>query len=293
MQKSTAVIDPAAQIRRFILCIPRGGLNNVFCQILKCLAYAKKEDRLLVIDTTSNHLKEPIEKYIQFHDKNIWTGDLKNWYTEAETYSVYPPEIKTCIRNIPAKWKKTPRGTVYEVDGVNCSPDLKKSYDEDIVIYINCGGGAGINALRISTLSAAIKQEFSVRYNAMPKPYTALHIRNTDRKSNVEEFLQKYSSILGKQPVFLASDDAKLIATLKKKYDMIYTFSEIPECVSVNIHSCHPSQSNDIFNTNVILDLLMLAAAENYNYSCEASGYSKLAKDLHNDKSTLWRLVSA
>ena len=37
--------------KKYILCRPVGGLNDIFCQIEKCWQYAEKYNRILIVDT--------------------------------------------------------------------------------------------------------------------------------------------------------------------------------------------------------------------------------------------------
>ena len=63
----------------YLLCRPRGGLNDTLCMIEMCWRYAEKFDRQLIIDTKNSALFEDFDKYFRFIDKTVAvTGSISD-----------------------------------------------------------------------------------------------------------------------------------------------------------------------------------------------------------------------
>jgi len=129
---------------------------------------------------------------------------------------------------------------------------------------------------------------YNDRREQLADNYTSVHIRNTDNVSNVSVFLEENMPLLKSSPVFLASDHATTIELFKYLFPQTLTFSNIPkQAAGVNIHYNHSVCDQTEFILDCIVDILLLASASTYIYSCEHSGYSKFAKYLFDDKALL------
>ena len=85
--------------------------------------------------------------------------------------------------------------------------DPSQKYDEDLLLY-NTGGGGNISndLLRLLTINDWIVKEFAKRYNTITKPYTSIHVRNTDYKTDYVSFYNKNKERIDKADIFLATD---------------------------------------------------------------------------------------
>lgn len=275
--------------QKFLICVPEGGFNDILSRIWYCYEYCKKYKRVLVIDTRKTCLGESIYRYLETKDPIIYNGDLDTWYESIKTKTIYPPELSGLTGRVPAKFNLINNNIIYNYNETIVSIGLDREYSEDILYYCSCGGSKGIKTLQLFTFTKEIQDDFQERYMQMPKPYIGIHIRNTDRKSDVHGFLSKYKKQIQNKHIFLASDNIDTIQEIKEEFgSYIHTFSEIPKLEGKrNIHDNHPTIDNHKFNKDMILDLLLLASANEFIFSCIQSGYSRLADDLYHDKKIL------
>ena len=159
---------------------------------------------------------------------------------------------------------------------------LNETYNEHVVVYYNCGGGIPDSILNHMIFKSNVLDLFYERLQTIPDEYTSFHIRNTDKIApDLGEFLKKHIDDI-KEASFLASDDIHIIKKVKELNTNIVSFANIPEIrQGNNIHYFHESVDQNVFIIDCMVDILLLASAKKYFFSCKASGYSKLANYLH------------
>ena len=83
-------------MKRYLLCRPRGGLNDVFCQIIRCIEYAKREKRYLNIDIKREKFISALPKFIVLKNGVSFISFCSNEEEIAkfEGLRVYPPHIR-------------------------------------------------------------------------------------------------------------------------------------------------------------------------------------------------------
>lgn len=285
--------DPSPR-RRYLLCWPLSGLNDVLNRIWKAYVYAKTYDRILVVDTRRSFFKDDIGHYLRLKDPSgaVEFMPVQAFYNEilpsSRIASIHPSHIhKNDIPSAMHLRLHSINGRVHTV----LSPDIIVSlsmdddHEEDLVFYSSCGGGNGaIHVLRMITWTPLVRKVFLERRAKLPPTYAALHIRNTDKRSDgLDAFVARHHESLRTSVVFVASDDVATIRRLCQTYgdEHVQTFANIPPLTSVNIHYDHPSVPTQEFNVDTIVDVLLLASARTYDFSCPSSGYSKLANAIH------------
>lgn len=275
-------------MNRYILCFPICGFNDIINHIYKCLIYAIQFNRLLVIDTTKSPFKDDINNYFDISHQNIFSGNLSDFYELVSENNTFPKISKQLLIN---KDNFFPNGLFKHIP---LEIDLNKDYDETFIIYNNKGWGKNlIDFFDLFPLKSYIIDMYNERRNKLPRRYVSVHIRNTDYKSNVEFFLTIHLETIKKNTVFLASDNLDTINYIKNRFgNNIITFSEIPPLENnLNIHIFNYKVPTKSFNTDIILDLLLLASGDRYIYSSPESLYSKAALSLHKNKHILNKIL--
>lgn len=308
---------------KYVLCFPLSGLNDLLNRVWKAFVYAREHDRVLVIDSRYSFLCDAFDNYFdmscctsvttmsvshfydiletkhasQAHSASSSTAETENTIIQSSPLSIFPhglsiqdfrsrlrPRLQSIDRRVHAVW-----------NGIILSTSLDASHSEDIVVYSSCGGGpSAIRIFEECQLSNDVLELYRQRRAKLPESYHAIHIRNTDKRSEgMDTFLASMHDILVSSPVFVASDDANILLQLRQKYENVFTFANIPALVSVNIHYHHPSVPTKEFNLDSIVDVLLLASATTFTFSCPSSGYSKLANALFQRKHVLHRLVKS
>jgi hypothetical protein len=283
---------------RYIVCYPGGGITDMLSVIGLCLDYAIKHKRTLLIDTTykTSWFKHDIFDYVDFTHASIYSKHPRDFYPSFQTKSVYPQLMKDNFDNLEHIYKNK----AYHMLGTEKSlaTNLSSHYKEDIVVYSNCGTSKSTSYLNLILSTMQFKNTvltpFLKNYLKLPENYISIHIRNTDIKSNTDEFLRANRSNLKDKFIYLASDDKHTIDKFKSIYKgNIYNFSNIPNKDGENIHYNHDEIPQTDFIIDCFVDILLLAASSEYYYSNERSGYSNLANTLFTDKQLLHQITAA
>lgn len=270
-------------MNKYLICRPEGGVNDIFCQIHKCLEYSKKNNRILVIDTeSSDSFADEFGYYFKMHYDKVITKNTRNYAnliikSGLETFPKLSAEAL-----ILSKPVYDPQAN-YSISGVPLTFDFSISYPEPILIHHQCGGGDDSKGLLpLLSISKPLCILLEHRVMALPFCFTGYHCRNTDMQSDIALAYEDIKNIHG--PVFLASDSFEFIQKAKKYLTAkLFTFSQIPDFSGRPIH--HEAVSPDakrLINTDSILDLFILGLAQRVICSNLNSGYGNLAKNLSN-----------
>lgn len=279
-------------VPNYLLCLPRGGFNDIITVIMRCHDYAEKYNRILVIDTSGSFLKDDIQKYIQMESPLVYKHDLSIFY--GGTYrDTFPSLFHGNLDSIIPSYNNCRR--CYCVKDTSTAIALDQSYPTQVIVYCNCGGGVDMTRfLRISHFQSLVVDEMCRRIRHISVPYTGIHIRNTDRKSHVKEFIHHHLTKLQNLNVFVASDNSETIETIKhqlqKQKCIVYTFANIPKYQGKCIHYHHKDVPTEEFNIDVMVDFLLLVHAKTYLYSCQNSGYSLAIKEVRQNKDVMKKL---
>ena len=275
-----AVLSP----KKYLVCIPQDGLNDMLNRIWYCYQYALRFKRILVVDTRkSPGFKDDISKYLTFKSTIFYKGDRDTLYDSIYGKSIYPTELSSInLRNLV----ETPEPYL------KFNP-TKAHFETVLVCYPRGGGMDAIFLLRECSLANHVIQKYNERKALLPSVYTSLHIRNTDYSSDVSSFLSKLK--VSSNQIFVASDNASTIELCKARFgERIHSFSSIPkgkEGQNIHIDLRTPSNNEDL-NIDSIIDLLLLANGSELYVSLEKSGYSQLALLLHKNNEVLRNLTT-
>lgn len=278
----------------YLVCYPQGGWNDMMSRIWYCHQYCLVHNRTLVIDTTKNWFNDDIFQYLSLSLDTLYQGDnIINFITSLyEKETVYPPQLKGMNNSQFPKivWKAP--GHMETDTGIFVSTRLDKPYIETVLVFADCGSAIHINPILChTTFSPWVLSEVKKRYDQLPKPYISVHIRNTDYKSDVNQFLSTHHNAFTYNTIFLASDHAPTIERCKKEYHAI-TFSSIPTVQEGNnIHESEQGQTfrtsleqTRAFNLDIICDFLVLSLGTVYYFSSQQSGFSRSVAFLQQHK---------
>lgn len=281
---------------KYVICMPEGGLCDMMARIHDCIEYCKQHNRTLILDTRhATHATDQMETYFTILSPYIYKGDIDAKYASLKVKSFYPPELHDTFSTMEVKW--TNEYSIIDVaTKVPTYFDLTQSYSEDVLLFRDCGGGVNktMGFLSISTITPLVKQIYEKRRAALPEKYIAVHIRNTDRKSDVDGFIEQHESTFESATIFLATDDHSTIKKFKELYgNRVHTFSvPDPNGVEIGIHHVKKSiEETRVQTIDAIVDLLLLANGESLYYSHKKSGFSMVANALHKDPYVLRQLI--
>lgn len=268
-------------MKKYLICRPEGGLNDMLCRIQHCFNYCKKTNRTLIIDTFNSKLfKDDFDIYFNVSDENIIVSNTN----EVSTYLLsFSNSIFPKIDNFDVNNLKFVKSQGYFLNNIKLDFDYKKNYEESVLLFQQCGGGIlSMEFFSIFSFTKLICEMLFERINQIPTNYTGFHFRGTDIKNDPEIAFSVLKNING--PVFLASDSYSFIEKAKTQLgNQIFTFSNIPNFLGKAIHNkTVESNLKRQLNCDAILDLIMLSLAKDVILPPNTkSGFSKLARNFN------------
>jgi len=288
---------------RYFFCFPRGGLSDITNVIWICFNYCKKYSRILVIDTRYLiSFEDDIRKYFIFKDDPvIYTYDLDSIYDifNNEYKSYFPLKLTTeNIKNIKRDINQV-YNSVYKIGDVSLTIDLGKDYTHDIISYSNCSGDGNILNFfsMISHASNIIMKPFIKRYKILPKDYISVHVRYSDRKSDINTFIEDNNEVFKRNKIFLATDSYDILQKFINLYgdENIYSFSNLQHYKqnSEPDKPLHFRKKDNIqeFIIDCVCDMFLLSYGKEYYYSTIKSGYSKNVSYIRDNMEELNRIT--
>ncbi|PPC88318.1 MAG: hypothetical protein CTY31_03850 [Hyphomicrobium sp.] len=151
------------------------------------------------------------------------------------------------------------------------------------------GGDNSIDALARLKFSDHVSWAIKRKMNALPSDYLAVHVRNTDYRTDYESYFSEIKDRVRDKTVVVCSDDVSCIAYARNFFteSSIMTVSEIPD---TNGKTLHHNKKLNRYQTNLdaLTDLIALSlSTELYFANVDKgfpSGYSRLANNLNRRK---------
>lgn len=291
----------------FLLCRPRGGLNDTFCQIEKCWRYAEKSGRTLIIDTRRSCLFGEFSEFFTPVDASIKVeANTTEVNVAINALDCYPPlingpKINELLDAHSTVYSEKHRNLIDRVSGALLTFDFEKDYSEPVLVHEQFGGGdLSFGLLERITISENIRSVVLDRIARLEKDYVAIHVRNTDYQTNYELLFNRiYPEVAGKS-VLICSDDAEVIAKAKDFFDTstVLNASEIPYTNQMPLHGERTMKADEDRKAsaiNSIVDLCALGLSDKLYFmnvtAGHPSGFSSLARHLNENKRLVLSLL--
>lgn len=279
---------------KYIICIPQGGIVDMCCVVLSCIKHAQKYDRVLIIDSVNTWFNDDLNEYINILNPNVLTHAADTITHKINTLTTYPPNINVEKLDTVISSKKDGK-PFYTINGASLITPLDQDYDAGIVIYSSQRITGNLpELLEMCTIRPMVLDVYKSRRAQLPQKYVSVHIRNTDYGSDVAQFIEENNKVLEHKTIFLASDNTNSINEMKRQYGSnIITFAYIPDNNGKPIHDGYKRTKEESrkYNTDTFVDILLLAAADEYYFSCKKSGFSQAVAELRAKPELLKRLL--
>lgn len=288
-----------------MLCRPRGGLNDILCQIEPCWRYCIDYNRKLIIDSSASGFLDGFFNYFEPRDNDImyeapeWRKKIilllsskrmsKNYYINLWS------KLCRIIRSITLSSK---RGSLVNKHMSNrVTFNMEMPHQKKILIHHMAGGGEdSIKCLERLRFTKKVSDEIINRLGKIEKSYAAVHIRNTDYQTDYVRFFEDIAPKVTGKKLLVCSDDHACIEYAKKYFEdsRVMTLSNIPDIGGKPLHS---NKNLDRYKTNLdaLVDLVALSLSDELHVchydAGELSGYSSLAMNLHAQKELVWELL--
>lgn len=291
------------KVSRFLLCRPQGGLNDILTQIEACCRYAELAGRIVVVDTNyknTRHFKDRFDNYFVSNQSKLLLA-AERLTEDLDRLHVYPEFLAGRVNAYTAAWKEERMSYCETVTGEPISFDFSKDYPHRLLVHHQPGGQQfSMFAMLRMTVRKSLVAELVERLGAIGWPYSGLHVRHTDYRSNYAEAMNRFRQ--SSERLFLATDNKGVLDDFRSALgaDRVWSFAGLPANGGRPLH-VDPPPGADAFRLNAdsILDLLMLALAnrvhvvevENSPWG-KHSGFSLLAMNLWQAKTILKHVLA-
>ena len=247
--------------KKYILCRPVGGLNDIFCQIEKCWQYAEKYNRILIVDTYKSQglLGQNFLDFFFLKKKKIQIVFTVNKHIKfLNSLSCFPKKVQKNIR----KWHYFPNRQVTTFN-------FNKNYDQSLLYHESTSGGVLshrlLNRIKLNTnVKLKVKKYLVKKLNF---EYVGVHIRNTDLQCDYDNFFTKISNKISAKNILICTDNRSVLTKAKIFLNNfnVYNNEEIKNETFVPIHTIKRYSSNNEKKKiviNSIIDLISLGFAK-------------------------------
>jgi hypothetical protein len=256
-----------------LLALPRGGFNDMLCQLEICARAAEATGRTLVVDTRQSGLEDdlfacfdpaPGQRMVRVAD---WAG----------TVTVRAGRVEV------AQGGST---TVWQVPGDD--PSLRHGQDQaadaPILLHYSAGGGElGIRFLHRLRLKPALAQRILAARRAVGGRYAAVHIRHTDYRTDFAGAFGLIARRMRGWRLLICSDSEAPIVHFAETHGDAFDWTTSDAVRSSDHRSLHYSGGERVAerNAEMLTDLYLMATAERLvmvdTLNSKRSGFAVLA----------------
>ena len=298
--KALQVLSRRTAWDKYLLCRPRGGLNDTLCQIAKCIRYATKHQRHLVIDTERSGLRDRLTEYFCLaHPCSSIVLQLDRLMRQSLSTieGIYPPYLEQF--NLDYEATPVPSKN-YRLKGTDLpiTFDFTSGYNSPLLIHEQSGGGrASLRALSYVRLNPRIARAIQARISSLPDSYVAVHVRHTDIRVDFRDLFTAMREMVSGKSLLLCTDSLEVREEAERRFSntRMFSFSSLPQG-NQRLHD-RPGFTSREVNIDALTDLLALASAD-ILITCRDrrkrhySGFSYLASALHRRPLLLRALLS-
>lgn len=288
---------------RWLICRPRGGLNDVLCQIENCWQYAERFDRTLVVDTARSNLAAAFSEFFEplDHTKAVVFSADEDLIEKMNEAGCFPASAQGRLWDY-SDARNSKYHDVEPSSVAGLSFDFEQDYAEQVLLLYKSGGGIRsfelLNRVRFAPKLAEIVSE---RTRHLTFDYAAIHVRNTDLRTDYHRFFRRISNRVRDRPLLVCSDDSGVLSDAKSFFTTcnVFTVSTIPQTNGLPVHHPTSLDSAEEMTKSTIgafVDLIALGKATRYYYTCSdrlyPSGFSRLAGYLCDNKAIIDTLLT-
>lgn len=204
---------------KYLLCRPEGGLNDSLCQIEICWRYAEQEKRHLIIDFQNRELFRvffgmlfPVHPTVP-----VTINPSPEMLKSLDRQSVVPPELRGRVSSyLPVRLRGRGLNWSDGESGKQLTFDFSKSYSEEVLVHHREGGGnQSFRAIERFRVKSEFREMVEAKIPSLPKNYTAVHVRNTDYRSELTPLFNWLKRHTGPQKVLFCSDSNSTLQAAK------------------------------------------------------------------------------
>ena len=298
----------------YVLCRPRGGLNDTLCQIERCWLYAEDTGRTLLVDASRSSFASRISEVFQPRAGTpaVCFDPDEELLARLDTLTCHPRQL--CGRLATYRPQPATAGIWY-VDAETSAPltfDFRRGYRARVLVHENVGGGPkACHFLERVVLAPALRDLVLGRLadllNRDPaRGYLAVHVRNTDIRTDFERLFASIAPRVQGRTLLVCSDDAGVVRRAREVFTSSHVVSvgNVPDRNGAPLHlgaAVAEEAARRAQAVEAIVDLVALGGAETVFHASDSvlgasrrrvvSGFSRLAAHLAGNKHVLDALL--
>ena len=305
--------------KRYLLCRPLGGLNDTLCQIDHCRRYAEQFGRILIVDGRYSGILGEFGDYFDMAGEGHILRTTSPEMPDIDAMDCLPTEVRGRVSSIKWSGYASPQGYVAtdEITGAPLRFDRTCDHAAPLLIHEQAGGGVNsFDLLERLTIAPALAARIRAVFDSLPQPFLALHIRNTDYKTDLDMVLEFMRKRNVRRDLVLCTDNPDTFQRFRAELPKLklHQVTKSPVAVSGPAHRTGRHAAAEIrreIAENSLIELCVLAGAVDLfvaplhavatstgerSFAGEPvrlSGFSRLAIHLCRDKRRLRRLLGS
>lgn len=291
---------------RYLLCRPRGGMNDALCQIERCWRYAEHYARTLIVDSRNSFFVGKLNDVFQLpdHVTNVFFDPPWDVLAPFNDVECQPKDVAGVLDSYETLYSYDLKKFIHAVTGNPITFDFEAEHSERLLIHEQGGGGhrsfSFFERVKLGNSLAGRLQMLLKEANLWNTSYVAIHIRNTDYQTDFFPYFETIKDEIGEKDLLVCSDDASAIESTKAFFSgaNVIQLSDIPPTGGLPLHNgkaFQDKQKRERFVEQAIVDLIALSLSERLYFTRVTagvySGFSLMAKYLNENKSVIKRLL--
>jgi hypothetical protein len=217
------------------------------------------------VDTRRSSLNDKFDNYFISKSKNLILHPTDNLLNYFDTISVIPNFLYGRVSSQKSTLKNGV--SVDEITKEILMYWMADSYNEDLLVYESGGGDLGqetISLLYNLQLKQELKNEIISALYPLGRDYDAIHIRNTDMKTDYISFFKQVFPLISGRKLLVCSDDLTCRDVAEKffKESDVITITDIPDTKGKSLHNFAGMNIYEK-NKSMLTDLFGLSGAKN------------------------------
>lgn len=274
-----------------------GGFNDNLVQIDKVRNYAREFNRTLILDLNVSGLRMPFENVFVANESIgcqilPWSKQISKEMDGMK--SIIPPELVGKLSKYRVIWNHDVDMHTHRYTDVIVDFDYDRDHDAQLLVHQQCGGGeTGPDILKDLSFKPSVVDKIAERLVPLGRDYDAIHVRNSDYKTNYIEFFEECRDRFRNRPLLICSDNIEVKNAAHEIFHSSTSLLSVADIPDTKGRPLHFSYHLDPLETAVDLlsDLMALARSQNLIYAnlasadwhqISVSGFSQLAQNLKN-----------
>ena len=284
---------------KYLLCRPKGGLNDCLFQVYKAITHSSRFKRRLIIDSTNWGLCDDFSNYFEsiVPTENIQTVLTDQMRAEINTISCHPKSFQGKLDSYTLLLCEE---TGNFIDSLSKERPCIVTPDppELLLLHDQCGGGPGYNALPYFKFTIKTADAIKEKLSPLPRLYKAVHLRASDVNLDYKYFLNLIKPKLKNSDVLICTDSLQAFKDSIQILDesIVHKVADIPDTNGERIHD-NPRITTRATNIDSMADLMGLAGAAEIIYpigsNIHRSGFTDLAINLSQRNDLLRQLLGS